>query len=474
MPDPVISVVVPTRDRPDTLQSCLETLRLNISPDIEIVVQDNFSGPETEATVRQAQMLDSRIRFERSPTRTSQRHNFELGLRATRGTYLTIIGDDDGFVPGALDWLSDKLKSTPVDAVRWNLLKYVWPNLSGDGEGFLDVFPDKCSGDVSLVPVTELRRRALAALTEGSWDNLLVYHGMISRNVYERMRSTTDGVFFAYPMPDVYAHTLLPFFCDNYLHINHYMSVYGLSAHSAGSSWTGGIASDEAALVEGQRWIKESLADQELDTDGWFPSIRTQRFHEFKVLDFASKRGMLAGYKLDRAVWIKAIVAEVWRAPHQLQDYENSVPVSDVDKEVFNAVFAAGRSRNSVRSAPPDIRFSPDDRIPSLRLADFERPLSDNVTGAALAVVELTGRIESRLRNEAATSAAKQSIHSTFRIFVRKLQRFAPLFATHLANHHLMPVWLWRWLKMMQSGRPVSRKLVEDIEQLHRAYLQRR
>jgi glycosyltransferase involved in cell wall biosynthesis len=256
--NPVISVVIPTRNRPDTLAVCLRAMRHHTSAKIEIVVQDNSTDPETGKVVKAAAAIDNRIRYSRAPYPTSQRHNFELGLAAAKGQYLSIIGDDDGYSIGSLDWLVERLQKTPVDAVRWNLLHYVWPSLSEDGEGFMDLYHSLCFGGCSIEPGANLARKALRAETMGSWDNILVYHGMISRGVYERMKAMTDGVFFPYPMPDVYAHNVIPFFCDKYLQVNDIVSIYGVSGHSAGASWSKSRSDSDKAAHEGNRWMAES------------------------------------------------------------------------------------------------------------------------------------------------------------------------------------------------------------------------
>ena len=54
---------------------------------------------------------------------------------------------------------------------------------------------------------------------------------MISRRVYDKMRSMSQGDFFAYPMPDIYAHNVLPDFCDRILQVNDFISIYGMSGH---------------------------------------------------------------------------------------------------------------------------------------------------------------------------------------------------------------------------------------------------
>jgi len=55
-----VTVVIPTRCRPDTLAKSLQTAIHQDYPNLEIIVSDNFSEDDTEAVVRSAN--DPRIR----------------------------------------------------------------------------------------------------------------------------------------------------------------------------------------------------------------------------------------------------------------------------------------------------------------------------------------------------------------------------------------------------------------------------
>ena len=167
MPNPLISVVIPTKDRPDTLAITLRSLLQQSSQDIEIVVQDNGTSPATPKVVAQAIKIDPRIRYSRSQHPTSQRQSFEFALAAARGDYMGIIGDDDSYCVGSLDWLTKRLRHERVDAVRWALLFYVWPSLSTDGEGFFHLKPDSCFGGSAVISAAPLARRAIKASTIG-------------------------------------------------------------------------------------------------------------------------------------------------------------------------------------------------------------------------------------------------------------------------------------------------------------------
>jgi glycosyltransferase involved in cell wall biosynthesis len=82
---PVLSIVIPTCDRPDTLEICLRALQKQSNPDVEILIQDNASDERTIDIIKRAE--DKRIVHHRSETRISMRNNFEDGVAAATGDY---------------------------------------------------------------------------------------------------------------------------------------------------------------------------------------------------------------------------------------------------------------------------------------------------------------------------------------------------------------------------------------------------
>lgn len=386
---PIISVVVPTRDRPETLMVCLAALARHQSPLIEIVVQDNCSRRETADVVDAAIKLDSRVRYARAPYPTSQRHNFELGLAAATGDYLTIIGDDDGFCLGSLDWLIERLQEKPADAVRWKLIHYVWPSLSTDGEGFVRVYASHCYGGWRYGSSKQIAASTLAAQNIGSWDNVLVYHGMISRVLYDRMRAKTNGVFFPYPMPDVYAHNIIAFHCDSLLQVDNPVSIYGTSGHSAGVSWSRVVTNNEgdSGADAGQKWITESRDDPVANTVHWQPNIRTLRYHDMRALEVAKEHGLLPDdATVDRNLWTNAILEEIKKQPWSLAPWLTAEPSAPYDEELFRIVRQTFSHLIGKAPKPPLAKYEPDYPGTLIRIRHLNRGFNDDVEGAMLAI----------------------------------------------------------------------------------------
>src|SRR6266566_9641338 len=123
---PLFSIVVPTLQRSDTLRHTLATLIDQTFNDFEIVIQNNGGDARTESVVHE--LNDSRIRHFASPSVLPMVDNWEAALRNARGTFITFVGDDDGFFPDACHVAADILQRTQVEALTWHPFCYHWPN----------------------------------------------------------------------------------------------------------------------------------------------------------------------------------------------------------------------------------------------------------------------------------------------------------------------------------------------------------
>ncbi len=126
MATPLFSILVPTRDRPETLRHTLATLTSQPGDDYEIVVADNCSGPESRRIV---DALDpNRVRYIRSDEILPMAINWERGLQLCAGEYITVLGDDDGFLPSTLELCRRVVSATSCDMLAWRPHTYWWPD----------------------------------------------------------------------------------------------------------------------------------------------------------------------------------------------------------------------------------------------------------------------------------------------------------------------------------------------------------
>jgi len=159
-----VSVVVPTRDRPDLLDEALASIRAVEGPDLvcEIFVCDNGSLPETPAVAERHRATYLKV------TKRGAASARNAGLRAATGEYIAHLDDDDLWTAEHIRPHLALLEARPdFDAVvgqicsadaRGNALFDPWPaGLPDHGDLFLDFmryFP-QVGGTVSRASIRD-------------------------------------------------------------------------------------------------------------------------------------------------------------------------------------------------------------------------------------------------------------------------------------------------------------------------------
>jgi len=96
---PLVSLCIPTHERPDYLRLALESACAQTYPALEIVVTDNSA---TDASLDAVQDLLARhpnVRFLRCPDKSYYMDNWQNGLAACQGEYISFLMDDDLYHP---------------------------------------------------------------------------------------------------------------------------------------------------------------------------------------------------------------------------------------------------------------------------------------------------------------------------------------------------------------------------------------
>jgi len=84
---PLVSIVVPTHNSASTLGVCLESIKKQMYPSIEVIVVDNYSTDETNTIVKK-----NGVKYLlRGPERSSQRN---YGVKHSCGDYLFFVDSD--------------------------------------------------------------------------------------------------------------------------------------------------------------------------------------------------------------------------------------------------------------------------------------------------------------------------------------------------------------------------------------------
>src|ERR1700753_1072181 len=119
-----LTILIPTRERCDTLYDTLRCCFNQTCPNLEIIVSDNFSQDRTKEVVMS--FNDERLKYINTGKRLSMSGNFDFALSHVKEGYIMFIGDDDGVVPNSLEYVNDIINSTNCKAIVSYNAFYTW------------------------------------------------------------------------------------------------------------------------------------------------------------------------------------------------------------------------------------------------------------------------------------------------------------------------------------------------------------
>ncbi len=228
---PLLSIVIPTLDRPDTLRHALATMAGQPSQaDCEFIVQNNGGNPEIAKMV--ADLQDARFKHFVSDTVLTMTDNWEAALGHASGEYITFLGDDDGLMPYACATASDLLSGRKIDLLSWSAYSYYWPGY------YHPAFRNRLLAEIDLTSsVKRVRSRdELARIFsfQAHYAHLpMIYNSFVRRSVIDRMRAAC-GRYFIGLSPDVASGIANAALTESFVRLSRPLSMAGFSQHSTG------------------------------------------------------------------------------------------------------------------------------------------------------------------------------------------------------------------------------------------------
>ncbi len=112
---PLLTIAIPTFNRADKLNRALQILLEQIAgKNVELLVSDNASEDATQAMMTELCAAHPEISYVRNPENVGPDRNFLNCYNRANGEYVLLLGDDDIFLPGAIDAIMEALARKPV------------------------------------------------------------------------------------------------------------------------------------------------------------------------------------------------------------------------------------------------------------------------------------------------------------------------------------------------------------------------
>lgn len=155
---PFISVILPTRDRPDFVKYSLEYLSKQTFKNFEVILVDNFIQASC-AKEYEPYCSDERFRYFKPPEPLPMADNWEFALTKATGRYITVISEKYLFRQDAFEFLFNELSTEKADLVTWWNETFTVDNFSSTFVSGTYVPQYKAKAIKAYDPIEELSRR---------------------------------------------------------------------------------------------------------------------------------------------------------------------------------------------------------------------------------------------------------------------------------------------------------------------------
>lgn len=200
--NPILSIVVPTKDRYYYLKKLIELISGFGSTEIELVIQDNTE--DNGAILDYLKTVQYKnLKYFHQKDHIPISDNSTKAILNSTGEYVCFIGDDDGVLPSIIE-VCKYMKLNEIDALLSSPVTYDWPDFGDNSIYQLSstVQYKKGSGKYKkLIAEKEIRK----CIKSGIRDLCLlpkVYQGIVRRDFLDKVYERT-GTYFPGGSPDM-------------------------------------------------------------------------------------------------------------------------------------------------------------------------------------------------------------------------------------------------------------------------------
>lgn len=204
---PLVSVLLPNRNRLEFLRYAIETVRRQDEGDWEIVVSDNDSEDDIAGHVEGLE--DERVRYVRTPSFVPVTDNWNNALTHSRGRYVVMLGDDDGLMPGYIRRMRELIERfREPELIYQGAYLYAYPGVDpAETSGYLQPYGYAEFMRGATEPFV-LDRETRARMVKAAMGFRVRYgfnmqFSTVSRALIDRL--APQGPFYQSAFPDYYA-----------------------------------------------------------------------------------------------------------------------------------------------------------------------------------------------------------------------------------------------------------------------------
>ncbi len=252
MDSPFFSIIIPTRNRYETLQYAIRTVLGQDFQSFELIIADNSdpenSGPDSKID---EYLKDGRVKYYRPEAVLPMSDNWEFAISKSSGEFVIIFGDDDGLVAGSLTAIHHIIKKTGTQLVSWSRVEYSWPDSLPKQYANITVIPYKAG--TGLVNSKKYIKDIIRF--KADYRTLpMFYNSAVNKGLIALLKEKTGRVFSA-SSPDIYTGYAFAHLMKEYITVGYPLSINGVSAKSNGAAH---LNADESVKADYWNLMKKS------------------------------------------------------------------------------------------------------------------------------------------------------------------------------------------------------------------------
>lgn len=225
MKQPLLTIIVPTFNRIETLPFTIKTILSQGYERFEILVSNNCSTDSTKQYI--LALNDTRIKYVEPDVKLSMSHHWEFALKHVNEGFVTILGDDDGLMPNALSKISSLIEKYDVQAIGWRFCNFNW-------KGLMPHFKIPVSSYYKIIESKSAMREIFNDSIYNTINFPSLYGGFIDINLIKQLKRKYDNNFFHSRIPDFFSGGLIAASIDKYIRCEFPISINATSKFSTG------------------------------------------------------------------------------------------------------------------------------------------------------------------------------------------------------------------------------------------------
>lgn len=230
MSQPLLSIIVPTKNRYCTLKYLIQLFCSFQNEDMELVIQDN-SDDNREILPFLENICHPHLVYDYRPNSMPIFQNCDLAVKHSSGRYVCMIGDDDLLSPYLYEFVA-YMERGGYQSASFDGASYIWPGVEHVAHSFPNLVIKYKRAVLRQVNVPNELKKVLhaGAITLGHMPR--VYQGVVRRDCLDQVYAKS-GSYFPGASPDMGNAISLTFVVERHLHCTLPYISAGASPNSA-------------------------------------------------------------------------------------------------------------------------------------------------------------------------------------------------------------------------------------------------